>query len=146
MAKTLLFNWNFFRNHVSSLESAYSTQNQFDFCIKTFTRNRFQVSNFCYRGRKTSSGMFFGKDVFVNSFITFARVGRIILTAPPVFFCKWQKKTAARSAAVFLTTFHASISHPSRKIQPKVIPGQVTRSGQGTLPQKYSWLRWDHNF
>ena len=50
--------------------------------------------------------------------------------------------TGFSEIAVFCTSFHRSISHPSRKFYPKVISGQV-RSSDPT--QKYLWLRCDYS-
>ena len=52
-------------------------------------------------------------------------VPTVILTTPPVFLSQISEKRRA---------LHASISHSSRKFQPKVISGQVTRSVDVTLP------------
>ena len=60
----------------------------------------------------------------------------VILTTP-MFFSRIAKKWQ-RAAPPFCIPFHASISHPSRKFQSKVISGQVTRTGQVTLPKKNS--------
>ena len=50
------------------------------------------------------------------------------------------------SRVLRLLLSHTSISHPSRKFQPEVISGQVTKSGQVTLPQKYLGFRCNYSF
>ena len=72
----------------------------------------------------------FGEDAYFN-LLTFSLVrGGVILTTQPVF----------------CIPSHTSIPHPSSKFQPNVISGQITRSGQVTLPKKYLVFRHDYNF
>ena len=54
----------------------------------------------------------------------------------PIRFFVNNLKTAARSAAVFGTPYHASFSHMLLKFQTQVTQGQVIRSRQVTSPHK----------
>ena len=66
------------------------------------------------------------------------------LTTPPG--CSWTGKKRRHCALRFWHAFSCVNFVPFKKIQPKVISGQVIRSGQVIKPQKYLWLRRAYNF
>ena len=72
--------------------------------------------------------------------------GEGVILTTPTGFSQIAKKRRRAAPSFFCIPFYTLISHPSRKFQPKVISGQVTRSGQVTLPKKIfkisPWLQF----